>query len=102
VLFAKERPTLAVVLKNLPAIIRIYFTGHSSIEKLISEVQSNHQFDPDGHHIGRAEMILGLLYKGKKRRSLAVHHLTRAQRILSQLGTTPIVSRVESALVELA
>ena len=101
VLFAKERPSLAILLKNMPAIIRIFFTGQSSIEKLISEVQSNPQFDPDGHHIGRAEMILGLLYKGTKRRSLAVHHLTQARRILSQLGPTPIVTRVETALVEL-
>src|SRR5262249_2194940 len=101
VLFAKERPSLAIFLKNLPAIIWIFFTGRSAIEKLISEVQHNSQFDPDGHHIGRAEMILGLLYKGTKRRSLAVHHLTQAQRILSQLGPTPIVTRVETALVEL-
>ena len=39
VLFAKERPRLAILLKNLPAIIRIFLTGRSSIEKLISEVQ---------------------------------------------------------------
>ena len=101
VLFAKERPSLAVLLKR-PAIIKIFLTGQASIEKLISEVRSNPQFDPDGHHIGRAEMILGLLYKGRKRRSLAVEHLTQAQRILSQLGPTPIVSRVEMALVELS
>jgi len=101
VLFAKERPSLAILLKNLPAIIWIFFTGRSAIEKLISEVQHNSQFDPDGHHIGRAEMILGLLYKGTNRRSLAVHHLTQAQRILSQLGPTPIVTRVQRALIEL-
>jgi class 3 adenylate cyclase len=101
VMFAKERPSLAILLRNLPAIIWIFFTGGSAIEKLISEVQRNSQFDPDGHHIGRAEMILGLLYKGTKRRSLAIHHLTQAQRILSQLGQTPIVTRVETALVEL-
>jgi class 3 adenylate cyclase len=101
VLFAKKRPSAAILLRNLPAIIWILFTGRSSIEKLISEVRHNPQFDPDGHHIGRAEMILGLLYKGTQRRSLAIHHLTQARRILSQLGPTPIVLRVESALVEL-
>jgi class 3 adenylate cyclase len=101
VLFAKQKPSLVFLLKNLPAIIWIFLTGRSSIESLISEVQHNSQFDPDGHHIGRAEMILGLLYQGTKRRSLAVHHLTQARRILSQLGPTPIVARVEAALVEL-
>jgi class 3 adenylate cyclase/tetratricopeptide (TPR) repeat protein len=101
VLFAKERPTLAILLKNLPTIIRIIFVGRSSIERLISEVRRNPHFDPTGHHIGRAEMILGLLYKGSKKRALAVQHLTQARRILSQLGPTPILTRVETALVEL-
>jgi hypothetical protein len=65
-LFAKQKPSLAFLLKNLPTIIWIFFTGRSSIESLISEIQHNSQFDPDGHHIGRAEMILGLLYQGTK------------------------------------
>jgi class 3 adenylate cyclase len=101
VLFPKDRPSLATLLKNLPAIIGILFIGRSSIERLISEVQCNPQFDPGGHHIGRAEMILGLLYKGLKRRALAVQHLTQARLIFLQLGPTPILTRVETALAEL-
>jgi hypothetical protein len=46
-------------------------------------------------------MILGLLYKGKKKRALAVSHLTEAKRILSQFGQTPILARVDAALAEL-
>ena len=46
-------------------------------------------------------MILGLLYKAKKKRALAVQHLTEAKRILLQFGQTPILARVEGALVEL-
>ena len=46
-------------------------------------------------------MILGLLYKTKKKRALAVQHLTEAQRILSQFGQTPVLARVETALAEL-
>ena len=46
-------------------------------------------------------MILGLLYKAKKKRALAVQHLTEARRILSQFGQTPILARVETALAEL-
>jgi hypothetical protein len=82
-------------------LIKILFVGRSSIEKLVSQVRSNPQFDPDGHHIGRAEMILGLLYRGRRKRALAVQHLTEARRILSQLGKTPILARVETALSEL-
>jgi hypothetical protein len=46
-------------------------------------------------------MILGLLYKGKKKRALAVQHLTEAKRILSQFGQTSILARVDAALAEL-
>ena len=46
-------------------------------------------------------MILGLLYKAKKKRAFAVQHLTEARRILSQFGQTPILTRVETALAEL-
>ena len=51
--------------------------------------------------MGRAKMILGLLYKTKKKRALAVQHLTEAKRILSQFGQTPILARVDTALAEL-
>ena len=58
-------------------------------------------FDPRGHHVGRAKMILGLLYKAKKKPALAVKHLTEAKRIFSQFGQTPTLARVETALAEL-
>jgi hypothetical protein len=46
-------------------------------------------------------MILGLLYKIKKKPALAVQHLTEAKRILSQFGSqTPILARVNTALAE--
>jgi hypothetical protein len=101
VMFPKNRPPLGLLLKNTTVLIKILFVGRSSIEKLVSQVRSNPQFDPDGHHIGRAEMILGLLYRGRRKRALAVQHLTEARRILSQLGKTPILARVETALAEL-
>ena len=46
-------------------------------------------------------MILGLLYKAKKKRALAVQHLTEAQRIISQFGQTPMLARIDAALAEL-
>jgi hypothetical protein len=58
-------------------------------------------FDPWGHFIGHAQMILGLLFKAKKKRALALQHLIEAKRILSQFGQTPILARVETALAEL-
>ena len=46
-------------------------------------------------------MILGLLYKAKKKRTLALKHLTAARQILSPFGQTPMLARVEAALAEL-
>ena len=40
-------------------------------------------------------MILGLLYKAKKKGALALEHLTEAKQLLSQFGQTPILTRVD-------
>jgi hypothetical protein len=55
----------------------------------------------EGYFVGRAQMILGLLYKAKKKRALALQHLAEAQRIISQFGQTPILARINAALAEL-
>ena len=47
------------------------------------------------------KLILGLLYKIKKKRALALEHLTEAKRILSEFGQTPTLARVDAALAEL-
>ena len=46
-------------------------------------------------------MLLGLLYKIKKKHVLALEHLTEAKRILSQFGQTPLLTRVDAAPAEL-
>jgi hypothetical protein len=61
----------------------------------------NPLFDRAGQHIGRAQLILGLLYKTKNKRKLALQHLTEAKRIFSQFGRSQILLRVETALAEL-
>jgi hypothetical protein len=76
-------------------------TASSRIRALISRVLENSHFDPAGVHVGHAKMILGLLYKSKKKRALAVQHLSEAKCILSQFGQTPILARVDTALAEL-
>ena len=75
-------------MRNLAILLMILLTGPSQIRTLIEHVQENSHFDLAGHHIGRAQMILGLLYKAKKNRALSVQHLTSAQRIFSQFGQT--------------
>jgi class 3 adenylate cyclase len=108
IIAGNEKPPLPILLRNLPTllrnlpiILRIMINAHSRISDLLKRVLANPRFDPAGHHIGRAQMILGLFYKVKKKRALAVQHLTEAKRILSQFGQTPILARVDTALSEL-
>ena len=77
------------------------FTASSRINVLTAGILQNPHLDPAGIHVGRIQMILGLLCKAKKKRALALKHLTKAKHILSQFGQTPILARVETALAEL-
>ena len=96
-----DRVPLTTLLKNLPILLKVMATASSRITALMTRVLENPQFDPDGTFIGRAQMILGLLYKTKKKRALALQHLTEAHRIISQFGQTPILARIDAALAEL-
>ena len=89
------------MLKNLPILLKVMVTASSRIPALMTRVLENPHFDPAGHHVGRAQMILGLLYKAKKKRALALQHLTEAKRIISQFGQTPMLARIDAALAEL-
>ena len=70
------------LLKNLPILLKVMVTATSRIRALTTHALKNPHFNPAGHHVGRAQMILGLLYKTKKKRALAVQHLTEAKRII--------------------
>jgi tetratricopeptide (TPR) repeat protein len=94
--------SLPTLLRNLPILLKVLFTANSRIRTLIALVLENPHFDPAGHYVGHAKMILGLLYKTKNKRALALEHLTEAKRILSQFGQTPILARVDTALAELS
>jgi hypothetical protein len=65
-------------------------------------VPQNPQFDPNGQFFGWCEMMLGLPYKAKHKRELAVRHLTEGEVIMSQFGQSPMLAKIESALAGLA
>jgi len=90
-----------VLLKNIPVLLEVTLTASRKIPELTSAVLKNPRLHSSGHHVARAQMILGLLYKVKKKHALAVEHLTEAKRILSQFGQTPILARIDAALAEL-
>ena len=98
---SEKKVPLSTLLRNLPIVLKVMFTGDSRIYGLATRVLENPHFDPTGFHVGHAKMILGLLCKSKKKRALAVQHLSEAKRVLSQFGQTPILARVDTALAEL-
>jgi class 3 adenylate cyclase/tetratricopeptide (TPR) repeat protein len=97
-----EKLPLSALLKNLPVLLKITIFAPARIRESTRRVLDNPHFHPEGHHVGHAQLILGLLYKAKKKHELAFKHLTEAKRILSQFGQTPIVARAEAALAEMA
>jgi len=101
IIAGKEKPPLLILLRNLPVLVKVMFTASSRIPALMASVLENPQFGPEGYGAGHAEMILGLLYKAKKKRDLAVQHLIKAKRRLSHFGQTPMLARLDTALAEL-
>jgi hypothetical protein len=99
---SKDRPSASVLARNAFTLVIVTLTAERQIVGLVDRVRQNPQLDPNGHFVARCEMILGLLYKAKKRRVLAEMHLTEVKRIVSQLGRTPMLTKIETALVELA
>lgn len=91
----------SVLLRNAGAIARVMLFGAARIRALVDEVRADPRFDPEGHYIARAEMILGLLAKVRRRRAPAVEHLTRAHGIVAPAGASAMRRRIEAALAEL-
>ena len=101
IISGNEKPPLAILLKNLPTLLKVIFTASARIHRLTKHVLGNRQFESSGVFVGSAHKALGLLYKTKKKRALALEHLTEAKRIFSQFGPSPVLTRVETALAEL-
>jgi hypothetical protein len=98
ILAKNTKMSLPKLLNNLPIILKLTLTASSRVRLLMTRILENPRYDREGIHVGRAQMILGLLYKIKKRRGLAVQHLTEARRIVSQFGQSPMLARINSAL----
>jgi len=60
--------------------LRVALSVETRISTLVARVRENPSLDPGGLTIGRCEMVLGLVYKAKKKRALAAQHLTEAKR----------------------
>jgi hypothetical protein len=101
ILAGDEKASLSTLLKNLPILVKIFITASARIRAMMTYFLANPYFDPDGHHVGHAQTILGLLYKARRKPALALKHLTVAKRILLQFGESPMLARVDAALAQL-
>ncbi len=101
VLSGEGGASLSLLMRNIGPLGGIILFGEKRILALLEHVRGNQHFDRDGHHIGRLEMILGLLYKIKKKKPLALQHLTEAHRIVAPTGPSPMLARIETALAAL-
>ncbi len=101
IIAGNEKLPLPILLRNLPVLLKVILTASSRIPALMKRVLENPYYDKAGYHVGRAQMVLGLFYKAKKKHALALEHLTEAQRIISQFGQTPMLVRIDAALAEL-
>ncbi|MEQ6249862.1 adenylate/guanylate cyclase domain-containing protein [Sulfitobacter sp. HNIBRBA3233] len=91
----------AVMLRNIGALSKVILFGGRDITRMVETVRANPMFDPEGHQIGRAEMILGLLCKIKKKKDRARAHLEEARRIVAPSGSSGMLTRIETALADL-
>ena len=98
---SKEKPPMKVLLRNSFTLAAIKLTAQKRIYAQLEQVRQNPRFDPNGHHIARCEMILGLLHKAKRKREPAIRHLNEAKRIVSQFGPSPMLTKIEAALGQL-
>jgi len=97
----KEKLPFLSLMKNLPVLLKVMVTASSRIRALMARVLEDRAYSSSGYYVGHAEMILGLLYMTKKKRVLALQHLTEAKHILSAFGPSPMLARLDAALTEL-
>jgi class 3 adenylate cyclase/tetratricopeptide (TPR) repeat protein len=101
VIGGSEKLPFRVLVTQFPTLLRIRFTAYSRIRTSMIRVLANPRHHPAGSGVGRAQMILGLLYRAKRKHARAVHHLTKAKIIFAQFGESPALSRIESNLLNL-
>jgi len=59
VISGKEKPSATVLFRNARTLASIIFGVQKRISTLVQRIRQNPQLDPNGHHVGRCEMILG-------------------------------------------
>ena len=96
-----QKLPFSVFVRNLPIFLKVRITATARIRSLTAHVLENPHFDPAGPVGGRTQMSHRLLCKAKKKRALAMHHLTKAKEFFAPLGQPPKLALINAALAEL-
>ena len=67
-----ERPPFPILVRNLWVILKVMVTAKSTVCALAEHILKNPHLHPAGINVGRAQMVLGLLYKIRKNHTLAI------------------------------
>jgi hypothetical protein len=92
---------LEVILRNLVCLVRLKLTALREIDRMMDLVRANPQFDPEGFHYAKVNMVLGLRWMLARRADRARPYLNEARRLALPFGPTPICKRIEAALARL-
>jgi class 3 adenylate cyclase len=101
VLEGHERPPLGIILRNFFCLVRLKLTGLREIDRMMDTVRANSQFDPEGFHHVKINMVLGLRWMLARRADLAKRYLNEARRLALSFGPTPLSKRIDAALARL-
>jgi len=97
----KQRPPPSVILKNLPFLIRTVLTGRQRALELLMQARDNPMFAGATYFRARIDADLGILHKLAKRRAEARSYLMEARPIAETLGASGLLSKIDTALVDL-
>lgn len=100
-LASRQRPSLLIVLKNLPFLIITAVTGRKKAMRLLTEARKNPMFTGASHFLARIDADLGILLKIGKQYDAAREHLERARSIAAQLKAEALLAKIDTALAEL-
>jgi class 3 adenylate cyclase/tetratricopeptide (TPR) repeat protein len=98
---AKDRPSIAFMLRNLRAILGLALFGTRRAHALLTKLSENRHFDELGVVRARIEFDLGVLANVRKRSADARSHFARARLAAVAQDATCFVNEIDAALAGL-
>jgi tetratricopeptide (TPR) repeat protein len=97
----RQKPSLLIIFKNLPFLIRTTIGGWKKAVMLLERARENKMFVGDSHLRARIVADLGVLYKLAKRHKTARQHFEDARPIAQALEAKALLAKIDAGLAEL-